>query len=63
MRFQRLSEGVKGQSRSPQSRWKVVPQLRMGGREARIAKFIICLRHGQLLHAIGFRPQWATTDV
>ena len=41
-----MYEGVDGQSRSPQSGWKAVPQSRTGGREAPIAKFIMCSWHG-----------------
>jgi len=63
MRFQRLSEGVEGKSRLPQSRWKVVPQSRTGGRETTITEFVMCSRHEQLPHVIGVGPQWATTNV
>jgi len=57
MRFQRLSKGVEGQFRSPQSGWKVVPQSKIGGREVHIAKLVcvcgtsmytICQHHDYL---------------
>jgi len=63
MSFQRLSEGVEGQSRPPESRWKVVPQSRTGGRETPITEFVMCSRHKQLPHVIGVGAQWATTNV
>ena len=63
MSFQRLSEGVEGKSRPPESRWKVVPQSRTGGRETPITEFVTCSWHKQLPHVIGVGPQWATTNV
>ena len=41
MSFQRLSERVEGISRPPESRWKVVPQSRTGGRETPITEFVM----------------------
>jgi len=63
MGFQRLSEGVEGKSRPPESRWKVVPQSRTGGRETPITEFVMCSGHEQLPHVIVVGPQWATTNV
>ena len=64
MSFQRLSEGVEGKSRPPQSEWKAVPQSRTGGRETRITEFgFLCSRHEQLPHVIAEGPHWATTHV
>jgi len=63
MTFQRWSEGVEGKSRPPESRWKVVPQSRTGGRETPITEFVMCWRHKQLPHVIGTGPQWATANV
>ena len=62
MGFQRLSEGVEGKSRPPESRWKVVPQSRTGGRETPITEFVMCSGHEQLPHVIVVGPQWATTN-
>jgi len=50
MRFQRLSERVESKSRPPESRRKVVPQSRTGGRETPITEFVMCSRHEQLPH-------------
>ena len=63
MSFQRLSERVEGKSRPPESRWKVVPQSRTGGRETPITEFVMCSRHEQLPRVIGVGAQWATTHV
>ena len=63
MSFQRLSEGVEGKSRPPESRWKVVPQSRTGGRETPISEFVMCSRHEQLAQVIGVGAQCATTNV
>jgi len=63
MSFQRLSERVEGKSRPPESRWKVVPQSRTGGRETPIIEFVMCSWHKQFPHVIGIGPQWATTNV
>ena len=63
MSFQRLSETVEGKSRPPESRWKVVPQSRTGGRETPITEFVMCSWHKQLPNVIGVGPQWATTNV
>jgi len=43
MSLQRLSERVVGKSRPPESRWKVVPQSRTGGRETPITEFVMCV--------------------
>jgi len=43
--------------------WKLVPQLRTGGRETPITELVMCSRHEQLLHVIGIGPQWATANV
>jgi len=40
-----LSERVEGKSRPPESRWKVVPQSRTGGRETPITEFVMCSWH------------------
>jgi len=63
MRFQSWSEGVEGQSRPPESRWKVVPQSRTGGRETPITEFVMCSWHEQFPNVIGVGAQWATTNV
>ena len=63
MSFQRSSERVEGKSRPPESRWKVVPQSRTGGRGTPITEFVMCSWHKQLPHVIGIGPQWATTNV
>jgi len=63
MSFQRLSERVQGKSRPPESRWKVVPQSRTGGRETPITKFVMCSWNKQFPHVIGIGPQWATANV
>ena len=48
MCFQRSSERIEGKSRPPQSRWKIVPQSRIGCRETPVAKFAVCSWHEQL---------------
>ena len=53
MSFQSRSEGVEGKSRPPESRWKVVPQSRTGGRETPITEFVMCSWHEQLPHVNG----------
>jgi len=62
MSFQRLSERVERKYRPPESRWKVVPQSKTGGRETPITEFVMCSRHKQLPHVIETGPQWATTN-
>jgi len=42
MCFQRLSEGIEGTFRPPQSGWKIVPQSRTGCQETPVAKFVVC---------------------
>ena len=63
MSFQRLSERVRGKSRPPESRWKVIQQSRTSGRETPITEFVMCSWHKQLPHVIGIGPQWATANV
>ena len=63
MSFQRLSERVEGNYRLPESRWKVVPQSRTGGRETPITEFVMCSWHKQLPHVMGIGSQWATANV
>ena len=63
MSFQRLSERVEGKSLPPESRWKVVPQSRTGGRETPVTEFVMFSRNEQLPHVIGIGLQWATTNV
>jgi len=48
MSFQRLSEGVEGKSRWPESGWKVAPQSRTGGRETPVTELPLSV-HGILV--------------
>ena len=58
-----MSKRVEGKSRLPESRWKVIPQSRTGGRETPTTEFVMCSWHKQLPQVIGIGPQWATTNV
>ena len=63
MSFQRLSEGVEGKSRPPESRWKVVPQSRTGGRETPITEFMCYVSINQSINVKFVRRRYTTRPV